>query len=199
MSKFSRPWLLELRGNARARVGPIGHGIRASTAEMPSGYEVQTYVKGPLVVNMLREILRARSHNDDAFLKILREYVRQYDGKEASTADFQKVVESTVGSDWNWFFNDWIYSAEIPTVRWSYKVQQDVNGAKLSLTVKRSDVPPDFIFLVPVRVEFEGGKSGYLFVNVKDNEQTITKDLPMVPRNVVFAPDFSLLANIKKE
>lgn len=199
MSKFARPWLLELRGNARARVGPIGHGFRASTAEMPTGYEVQTYVKGPLVVNMLRELLRARSHNDDAFLKILREYVKQYDGKEASTADFQKVVESTVGGDWSWFFNDWIYSAEIPTVRWSYKVQQDVNGAKLSITVKRSDVPPDFTFLVPVRVEFEGGKSGYLFVNVKDNEQTITKDLPMVPRNVVFAPDFSLLANIKKE
>ena len=67
------------------------------------------------------------------------------------------------------------------------------------ITVKRSDVAPDFTFLVPVRVEFEGGKSGYLFVNVKDNEQTITKDLPMAPRNVVFAPDFSLLANIKKE
>lgn len=199
MSKFSRSWLLELRGNARARVGPIGHGVRASTAEMPSGYELQTYVKGPLVVNMLRELLRARTHNDDAFLKILREYVKQYDGKEASTADFQKVVESTVGSDWSWFFNDWIYSAEIPTVRWSYKVEPNGNAYKLNLTVKRSDVPQDFTFLVPVRVEFDGGKSGYIFVLVKDDQQTISKDLPMAPKNVVFAPDYSLLANIKKE
>lgn len=199
MSKFSRPWLLEIRGNARARVGPIGHGSRASTAEMQSGYEVQTYVKGPLVVHMLRELLRARTHNDDAFLKILRDYVKQYDGKDASTADFQKVVEATVGSDWNWFFNDWVYSAVIPTVRWSYKVEPNGNAYKLNLTVKRSDVPSDFTFLVPVRVEFEGGKSGYLFVNVKDDQQTISKDLPMAPKNVVFAPDHSLLANIKKE
>jgi hypothetical protein len=199
MSKFSRSWLLEIRGNARARVGPIGHGYRASTAEMPFGYQLQTYVKGPLVVHMLRELLRARKGNDEAFINILREYVKQYDGKLASTTDFQKIVESTLGGDWNWFFNDWIYSAEIPTVRWSYKVEPSGNAYKLTLSVKRSDVPADFAFLVPVRVEFEGGKAGYAFVNVKDDQQTITKDLPMAPKNVVFAPDHSLLANIRKE
>jgi hypothetical protein len=198
-SKFNRAWLLEIRGNARARLGPIGHGSRASTAEMPFGYQVQTYVKGPLVINMLRELLRARSRNDDAFLKILRDYVKENSGRQASTADFQKAIEKNVGSDWSWFFNSWIYSAEIPTVRWSYKVEPNGNAYKLTMTVKRSDTAPDFQFLVPVKLEFDGGKSGYMFVNVKDAEQTVTKDLPLQPKNVVFAPDHSLLANIKKE
>jgi hypothetical protein len=198
-SKFNRPWLMEIRGNARARVGPIGHGYRASTAEMPIGYEVQTYLKGPLVVHMLRELLLARTHNDDAFLKVLRDYVKDNSGKLASTADFQKAIEKNVGGDWSWFFNDWIYSADIPTVRWSYKTEPAAQGVKLSLTVKRSDAPPDFTFLVPVRVEFDNGKAGMFFVNVKENEQTITKDLPAQPKNVVFAPNYSLLANIRKE
>lgn len=199
MSRFNRAWLLDVRGNARARIGPIGHGQRASTAEMPFGYELQTYVKGPLVVHMLRELLRARTQSDDAFIKILRDYVKEYDGKRASTSDFQKMVEKTVGGDLSWFFNAWIYSAEIPTVRWSYKVEPKGNAYRLSVTVKRSDVPADFTFIVPVRVELDGGKSGYVFVNVKDDVQTVTKDLPMAPKNVIFAPDYSLLANIRKE
>jgi hypothetical protein len=199
MGKFGRPWLLEMNNSARSRIGPIGHGERAGTAEMPQAYEAQAYVKGPLVIHMLRQLLYTRTRSDEAFLRILRDYVKEYDGKLASTADFQKVVEKTVGGDMSWFFNDWIYSAAIPTVRWSYKVEPAGSAFKLTLTVKRSDVPSDFAFIVPVRVEFDGGKAGYLFMNIKDDEQTISRDLPVAPKIVTFAPNYSLLANIRKE
>ena len=65
--------------------------------------------------------------------------------------------------------------------------------------MKRSDVPSDFAFIAPVRVEFDGGKAGYLFMNIKDDEQTISRDLPVAPKIVTFAPNYSLLANIRKE
>ena len=198
-SKFYRPWLVGFSAAQRARLGPIGHGYRASTADVPTGYLVQTYVKAPLVLNMLREILRARTHSDDTFVSILRDYVHDYSGKLASTEDFEKVVERDSQTDFRWFFKDWIYGAEIPTVRWSYQVVPSGSGYKLNMVVKKSDVSPDFALIAPVRVDFDDGKSGTFFAVVKGDEQTISRDMPMKPRDVVFAPDESLLANIHRE
>jgi len=198
-SKFMRPWLLEMRASARRRVGPIGIGQRASTGEYPIGYQVQAYVKGPLVIHMLRAMLLQKTHNDDLFVKILRDYVHEYDGKLATTADFQKIVERDAPGSWSWFFDDWVYGAEIPTIRYSWKAEPDGNAFRLTLNVKRSDVSPDFTLIAPVRLEFEGNKAAMLFVPVKEESVTIQKQLPMMPRNVVLGPDHSLLANIRKE
>lgn len=198
-SKFNRPWLIETSASKRARLGPIGHGYRAGTFEIPAGYMMQTYYKGPLVIHMLRQILLLRTRSDDLFIKILRDYVHEFSGKEASTADFQKIVERNAPADWSWFFNDWIYRAEIPTVRWNYRVEPNGDKFNLTVNVKRSDVPQDFVFMVPVTVEFEGNKTGSVMMVIKNDEETMTKELPMRPKNVVFAPDHSLLANIKKD
>jgi len=199
-SKFLQPWLLDVRQSARRRVGPIGFGQRAGTGDYPIGYEVQAYVKGPLVIHMLRSMLYQKTHNDDLFVKILRDYVHEYSGKLATTADFQKIIERDAPGNWSWFFDDWVYGAEIPTVRWSYKVEPDGNQYRLTLNVKRSDVAPDFVLIAPVRVEFEGNKSATIFVPVKSDEPvTVQRQLPEKPRNVVLGPDHSLLANIRKE
>ena len=47
-SKFNRPFLVVRNPNYRARLGPIDVGYRASTADVPYGYLIQTYYKGPL-------------------------------------------------------------------------------------------------------------------------------------------------------
>jgi hypothetical protein len=199
-SKFNRPWLIEFNASARARIGPIGVGYRAGTGEVPAGYEIQAYYKGPLVLHMLRSMLRMKSHSDDLFIKILRDFVKEYSGKDASTADFQKIVEKNAPGDWSFFFHDWIYETAIPNIRWSYKVDpHPAGGAKLTINVKRSGVPDDFVIAAPIRVDFEGNRAGVFFIQIKQNEQTITQELATVPRNVVFAPEHSLLANIRRE
>lgn len=198
-SKYMRAWMLELRASARRRVGPIGIGLRASTGDYPVGYQVQAYVKGPLVIHMLRQMLQQKTHNDDLFVKILRDYVHEYSGKLATTADFQKVVERDAPGNWGWFFDDWVYGAEIPTIRYSYKVEPDGSAYRLTLTVKRSDVSPDFTIIAPVRLEFDGNKFATIFVPVKETSVTVQKQLPANPKNLVLGPDHSLLANIKKE
>lgn len=199
-SKFNRPWLIELKSSARSRIGPIGVGYRAGTGEVPAGYEIQAYHKGPLVLHMLRTTLRLKTGHDDVFIKILRDFVKEYSGKDASTADFQKIVEKNAPGDWSFFFNAWVYDSAIPTLRWSYKVEPNpAGGAKLSLTVKRSGVRDDFVMAAPVRIELDGNRAGVFFIQIRENEQTVTRELPSVPRNVVFAPDHSLLANIRRE
>jgi hypothetical protein len=60
-------------------------------------------------------------------------------------------------------------------------------------------VPDSFVTVIPVRVEFEGNKQGYVFIPSKQAKQTVTQKLPAKPKNVIFAPDFSLLASVKRQ
>jgi len=198
-SKFNRPWLIEMSVRARGRLGPIADGYRASTGDMPQGYDVQAYVKGPLVIHMLRTLLQQKTHNDDVFVQILRDWVHDYSGKLATTADFEKVVEKDAPGDWSWFFRDWVYSSDIPTIRWSWKIEPDGDKFRLTLDVKRSDAGAFFKFIAPVRLEVDRDKFATIFVPVNDDQQTIRRELPMNVKNVVFAPDHALLANIRRE
>jgi hypothetical protein len=197
-SIFARPWLVELRAANRARVGPIGLGLRASTSDLPIGYVIQTYSKGPLVLHMLRQLLFFRTGKDDLFVKILRDFAKEYSGKAASTDDFRRVVENVVQSDFRFFFDAWINRAEIPSYTWSYKVEPNGAGYQITLDIKRSDVPEDFMALIPIRFDYEDGTSGMIFLPNKKSVQTLTQKVQKKPRAVVFAPDHSLLAKISR-
>jgi hypothetical protein len=198
-SKFNRPWLIEMNRHHRDRLGPIGHGWRASTNEVPAGYTIQTYHKGPLVVHMLRTIIGMRTGSDEAFFKTLKEFLAEYDGKAASTEDFRRVLERNLGgTDMSWFFDSWIYRAEIPSYTWKYSVKPEGDAFLLTIDVERSDAPEGFVAFIPIRVEFDGNKHGYVYIANKQAKQSVTQKIPAKPRNVVFGPDSSLLATIKR-
>jgi len=198
-SKFNRPWLIEMNRGYRDRLGPIGHGWRASTNEIPAGYQIQTYHKGPLVVHMLRTIIGMRTGSDEPFFKTLKDFVAEYEGKAASTEDFRRVLERNLGgTDMSWFFDSWVYRAEIPSYTWKYSVKQEGDAFLLTIDLERRDVPEGFVAFIPVRVEFPGGKQGYVYIANKQSKQSVTQKLPMKPTNVLFAPDSSLLASVKR-
>lgn len=197
-SKFNRPWLIERNAVERGRLGPIGHGFRASTFEIPAGYQIQTYHKGPLVVHMLRTLLAMRLGSDDAFIKTMRDFLAEHDGKSASTEDLRRVLERTVQSDFGWFFDSWIYRAEIPSYTWSYRVEPDGSEYAVTIDLERRGVSDGFTAVIPVRVETEDGHSGLMFITNKESRQTVTHRVPSRPKNVVFAPDSSLLAHVKR-
>jgi hypothetical protein len=198
-SKFNRPFLIVRNAAQRARLGPIGVGYRASTSDIRAGYLIQTYYKGPLVIHMLRRLLLDKTGSDQIFLRILRDFVKEYKGKDASTADFQHIVERDAPGNWSFFFNAWIYSAEIPDVRWSYRAEPADKGYKVTITAKRSGVSEDFAAAAPVRIDLEDGHQGIVFVMMRNAETSVTTTVPTRPRNVVFAPNHALLANIRRE
>jgi hypothetical protein len=198
-SKFNRPWLVEMNRAHRDRLGPIGHGWRAATNEIPAGYTIQTYYKGPLVVHMLRMIIGMRTGSDEPFFRTLKEFLAEYDGRAASTEDFRRVLERNLGgTDMSWFFDSWIYRAEIPSYTWKYTVKPEGNEFVLTIDVERRDVPDGFVTFIPVRVEFPGNKHAYVYIANKEARQSVSRKLPMKPANVVFAPDSSLLASVKR-
>lgn len=67
------------------------------------------YVRGGWVLHALRLQV-----GDETFFKILRTYYERYQYANASTADFKALVEEVSGLDLKGFFDDWLYSDQIP-------------------------------------------------------------------------------------
>lgn len=198
-SSYSRPDYVAGTKLALKRIGPIGHGVRCHVGEAPSSYFLQTYLKGPLVLHMLRVLVGHMTRDPDTFFEILRTFVRKHAGGAVTTDDFIAVVEEVVPADWSWFFDQWIYSAEIPSYTWSYDVVRgDTHAFELRLQVRQEDVPPGFRMAVPVRVEFGKDKVGTVLAFVDKPESEFVFPLPEKPRKVEFNPDHAVLAKVKK-
>ncbi|HSG38799.1 MAG TPA: M1 family aminopeptidase, partial [Thermoanaerobaculia bacterium] len=103
-SKFSR-MQVNIQNRAHGdRIGPIGHGWRANTGELPWAYSSQVYTKGALVLHMLRGMLRDATGSDQAFVDVLGDFLRAHQGGVASTRDFEAALARRVPGDWSWFF-----------------------------------------------------------------------------------------------
>jgi len=197
-SKFNRPYLIEMNSSYRNRLGPIGVGYRAGTREIPAGYQTQTYYKGPMVLHMLRMMMRNRTGDDELFVKILHDFANDYDGKAASTADFEREVAKDTSGSWRWFFREWIDQAEIPTFEWRHTDEALPDGTwKVTIDLKRSGVSDDFAMPIPVDIELPDGKSRRYTVVSKTTQQSYPLISPGKPRGVVFNPEYSVLAYVK--
>jgi aminopeptidase N len=197
-SQFNRPGVSLLNLRAADRVGPIGHGRRCVVGEAPTAYFSQAYKKGALVLHMLRMLLRATTGSDRVFFETLRTFIDRYEGGAATTADFEAVLEDVAATDWSWFFAQWVLGAEIPTYRWSYEVDRTENGHLLRLRVTQQDVEPEFRMAIPVRVEFANGRAETVVAFSEQASADFEFTLEDEPRRVVFNPDYSVLARVKR-
>jgi Peptidase family M1 domain len=201
-SKFSR-----MAENRRTRlhgdrIGPIGHGWRADTGELPTAYGSQVYGRGALVLHMLRGMLRDATGSDQAFLDVLRDFLRTHRGGVASTRDFEAALSRRVPGDWSWFLDEWVRSTVIPSYRWSYEIASTPNAEGkyvATLKVRQSEVSEGFKMSMPVAVDFGAGKTGRLRVMVDKPEETFSLPFSEKPRGLTLNPDSEVLAKTKRE
>ena len=198
-SQFSRPGFTLLNMRALDRIGPIGHGWRCRVGEAPTAYFSQVYKKGALVLHMLRMLLRNMTGSDEAFLRVMSTFAIRYAGSNVSTADFEAIVQEVHPADWSWFFDQWIYGAEIPTYLWSHEVVKAEQGYTLRLHVEQRNVDPDFKMAVPVRARFRKGQEGTVLAFVDQPAKDFEFPLPEKPLKIIFNPDFAVLARVKKK
>ncbi len=146
--------------------GPVTLGIRLSSSKFPSGYEVITYGRGTWLIHMLRTMFRDASRtpqnpegSDEVFLALLRNLYDQYQGKEITNADFERVVERVLPKSlWfedrkslDWFFDGWVNGTAFPRLdikdaRFSTRTGKPVASA----TLLQTDAPDDLVTSVPV-------------------------------------------------
>jgi aminopeptidase N len=145
---------------------PIVNPVRAQM------FGSNSYVKGGFVLNMLR-----REVGDEAFFKILKQWVARYGGKTAKTSDFIALANEISGKDLKEFFDKWLYRDDIPTasIKW---VQ---NGDSVEALVCQSTKQP---FKASIPVVLTDGKD-----NGKSVKQTLTLG-DQAQATVTFKADF---------
>jgi len=140
-----------------------------------------SYEKGGWVLRMLNHKL-----GDKAFWKGIRAYYAKYDGGNASTNDFRKVMEQASGQDLKAFFNQWLYSAPTPNLEISWKYNARKKAVDLTIT-QMQDKALDF----PLELGI-GGKTR--IVKIKNKEAHLSLPVTAKPAAVTTDPNVNLLA-----
>jgi hypothetical protein len=182
--------------------GPISLGQRVQSSDDGDvdDYGTIVYKKGAWVVHMLRiMMLDLNTMSENRFKETMQDFYQTYEGKRASTADFQRVVERHLGIEMGWFFDQWVNSTALPTYRVAYRTEPAGDGQfRVRLQVRQENVPDDFQMYVPVTLEL--GKDRIARLRVKVTGPRSELELPLMPaepKAVRFNDFEGVLADVK--
>jgi hypothetical protein len=183
------------------KVGPIWLGPRLSSSKS-GDYTTLVYEKGAYVLHMLRNMMMDYdTRSDSSFIAMMRDFAETYYGKEASTEDFQEIVEKHMGEDMDWFFAQWVYGIEVPTYKFSYNTRQTSDGKYVvTCEVDQENVSEGFKMWVPVLLDFGMDQHAILrlWVDKPHNEYQLPK-APLMPRKVTLNPAHAVLCEVKNK
>lgn len=133
-----------------------------------------SYEKGGWVLHMLR-----RKLGDSLFWKGIAAYYAAYRDKNASSEDFEKVMEGVSGRDLHVFFHQWLYQTGHPQVNITWKYD-----------AARKEVVIDFMqkagttFAFPLEYAIDG-----VYHTVELHEGSTRVQLPVAGKPASFVPD----------
>ena len=128
--------------------GPTAHPIQPdSYLEINNFYTATVYDKGAEVIRMMHSMIGA-----EKFRQAMDLYIKDNDGKAATTKDFIKAVSSASKKDLTQFESEWYHRAGTPEVaaRW----EQNLSTRTLTLNLKQSLLGKPSKYHIPVRIGF---------------------------------------------
>jgi aminopeptidase N len=150
-----------------------------------------TYVKGSCVLHMLRYIV-----GDSLFFEIMNSYATDdnYKYKIVSTANFNAKVNDVTGNDYDWFFDQWVYSPNHPVYQNTYSISQAGQNWNVELIINQVQTNPAF-FKMPVelKIEFNDATDTLITVMNNANNQQFNFVLVKEPTNLLFDPDGNIV------
>lgn len=147
-----------------------------------------SYQKGGFVLHMLQKYI-----GDEAFMKGIRQYYRQYKNSNAQTKDLQVIMESVSGKDLSRFFEQWLYRSDYPILKTSWQYQgKDKN---LILEIQQTQANP-FEFPLYVSV-IEQSTSKIIQVDIKPGKTIYEIPVKTAPIQVKIDPQADLFAVIQ--
>ncbi|MFQ5708866.1 MAG: M1 family metallopeptidase [bacterium] len=182
------------------KAGPISLGHRLGD-KYPVDYYLITYQKGAYVLHMLRTLMQdLDTHSDARFWNMLADFVATFKGKQASTADFKKIVEKHVGQNMDWFFDQWVNGTDIPTYYYRYKTINDGEHFWVQLKVRQEEVPSDFRMYIPVSVKLSADVKKSQRILMDNREKSFRLGpFEMPPEKVIFDDFKGVLARVKRK
>ena len=144
-----------------------------------------SYQKGGWVLQMLREEL-----GDTLFWKSIRLYYQRFNGKNAATTDLQQIFEAVSGKNLKQFFNQWLYTAENPSLQiiWQYQAE----SGNLLITVQQLN---ENLFQFPLELSITNndGSKRLQKINISQKTTLFTIANKQKPLRIEADPDCRLL------
>ena len=143
-----------------------------------------SYQKGGWALHMLR-----RKLGDTLFWKGVRAYYAKYNGHNANTADFERIMEQSSGQDLHQFFKQWLYTAGHPDMKviWSYNL--DEKAVHITFIQKQTT-----LFNFPLEYSIDGR---IYKINITQKETSVSIASATKPVNIVMDPDVNSFAGFE--
>ena len=189
-----------------AEIGPLILGQRLRTRNTMNAYNDLIYNKGALVLRMLHFLLSdPNTASGQPFFDMMSDLVKQYQNRAATTEDFMRVAGAHFANaplgkmfglkDLNWFFQQWVFEAKLPSYRMEYRIEPgDNNTAVVSGTLFQENAGPNWFMPLPVVFKFPGDQLGRAAVYANGPETAFKIPMPMKPNSVELDPDWWILS-----
>ncbi len=174
-------------------VGPVTMGSRLNNTKAGNDiYRNVVYPKGGYILHMIRMMMWEPKAGDERFKVAMRDFVKSYSNRPASTEDFKATLEKhmtpQMDMDGNrkmdWFFDQYVYGTALPTYKLEHTVSKDDKGTVLKFNVTQSKVPDNFKMPVPLYLELGDGRIARLgMVNLTGNT-SVEQTVPLGQANV---------------
>ncbi len=148
------------------------------------------YQKGAWVLHMLRQEV-----GTDTFWDGMRAYYDRYRNRNASTADFRRVMEDVSGQALGWFFAQWTRRAGHPVVEGTWRYDEAAGACAVTLRQVQEGAP----FRVPVTVSLSGTGGQTTTLSLNSRSHTAQVDCPEAPTSVTLDPETEVLAEWSME
>ena len=134
---------------------------------------------------------------DAPFRAALKRYLEAHRCGVAETADLARAVEEETGSNYDWWFEQWIHAAGFPSLELSYSWKAEEKLAQVTirqtapLTDPLGDAKAKRWFRLPSALAFQVGRRFERFpVTLEGESQRFVFRLAARPSQVLFDPDF---------
>jgi aminopeptidase N len=150
----------EMRGNRASYLSrnkgknerPIVYGTAREPFEL--FFSGHVYQGGAVCLNYLRTVL-----GDDAFFRGVRRYLTDHRNQSVVTDDLRAAMESALGTDLRWFFDQWLFTAGVPSVKSHWNLDEGNRTVELVLEQTQSGPGMPAVFRMPMDVEIRSKDS----------------------------------------
>ena len=159
-----------------------------SLDDQSTAYQYIMYGKGASVFRLLRDTLGA-----DKFNQLLRTFLQQYRGKNASIDDFEKLTTQIAGQPMRYFFARWVEGTGVPEFTSDYQIIRTRGGKFVTRgTVKQNYDNLRLPVELQLRSEGEGGLKT-VTIDIEDASADFNIESEGKPIGVIIDPNFKLL------
>src|SRR5262249_50978914 len=163
-------------------------GLRLDSSMSPGAWRTIAYEKGAWILHMLRHRM-----GNERFSSFLGELRRRYEWKLLDTEGFRLVASEFLppkspDPKLEAFFDQWVYSTGIPTLRMKYATSGKAPAMKLTVRVEQSEVDDEFSAAVPVEIQLGKLKPITRLVRTSNEPALFTIPIRQPPTKVSLDP-----------